>query len=76
ESWRRFLGLASRALLITAQRFLDVWSVVQELWQPSGAKWGPWLLLGGLLATTALMAVTMQRHWSASRRGRPHGALI
>eukprot|EP00931_Biecheleriopsis_adriatica_P041722 TRINITY_DN23815_c0_g1_i2.p1 TRINITY_DN23815_c0_g1~~TRINITY_DN23815_c0_g1_i2.p1 ORF type:complete len:947 (+),score=151.89 TRINITY_DN23815_c0_g1_i2:128-2968(+) len=75
DSWRRFLGLASRALLITVQRFLDVRSVAAGLFAAGHSSWAPWFLLAGLLATTVLMAATMQRHWSAYRRGQPHGCL-
>lgn len=61
---------------MTGQRFLDCWSVFRGFADRDRAGLGPMLLLGGLIATTVLMAVTMQRHWSAFHRGRPHGCFI
>lgn len=71
--WRRFWGLASRAVLVTAQRFLDCWSVYWGFSSRFFTSGSPSLLLYGLVATTILMAVTMQKHWSARKGGRAYG---
>lgn len=74
QSWRRVLGLSSRALSVTAQRVLDVMAIYKSFRAvdaPDGT-----VLVVGLVITTALMAFTMRKHWSSLRGHRPYGTTV
>lgn len=76
QSWRRVLGLSSRALALTVQRLLDTYSIY-KCWTGTGAhSFDGAVLLVGLSLTSVLMAVTMRRHWSGLRGHRPHGTAV
>jgi len=74
QSWRRVLGLSSRALSLTGQRVLDVTTIYLHLLR-SPVQWDCTVLVIGLLVTTLLMACTMQRQWSA-KHNQPHGVKV
>lgn len=74
QSWRRVLGLSSRAVSVTTQRLMDVMAIYQSY---SGSdKTDGTVLAVGMVITTLAMAFTMARHSSALRRYRPHGRRI
>ncbi|CAE7571932.1 unnamed protein product [Symbiodinium sp. CCMP2592] len=70
QSWGRVLGLSSRGISITAQRFCDVTSLYFAL---DGSKLrpiqvpSPTFLLISLVVTSLLMAITMRSHWYGPR---------
>jgi hypothetical protein len=78
QTWNRVLGLLTRALSLTAQRMLDVWSIWCCLsGRDSYSRHDGIVLLVGLVFTTLLMAPTMRKHWSGLRgRGQPHGSCV
>lgn len=75
HSWKRILGLSSRGLIVTAQRFLDIFTVLTRFWTDTITSTTVCLLLC-LVLTTGLTAVTMQKHWSVFKQNRPYGTKV
>jgi len=79
QSWGRVLGLSSRGISITAQRFCDVTSLYFAL---DGSKLrpiqvpSPAFLLISLVVTSLLMAITMRSHWSGLRKNKSYGGKL
>eukprot|EP00913_Durusdinium_trenchii_P034989 g32729.t1 len=79
SSLQRVLGLTIKGSLLSAQRVFDVWIVWLRLLEIS-PTWVDlfrlpqfWLFALGVITSTLLSTLTLQRHRCALRRHRPYG---